>query len=139
TRPRDSHRSWANGAKSWSRRAPWPCPDHSKACSVADDDFRADGSARIEVDDVAIGETETSRRHRFADRLGLVGAVNAVNRAAEIHGTGAHRVPGTSGHEARQIGLPRDHLGRGRPIRPFRLANYSHEAGPLKALAADAD
>jgi hypothetical protein len=34
--------------------------------------------------------------------------VDAIHRAAQIHGAGAERVVGAAGHEARQIGLALD-------------------------------
>src|SRR4051794_8300009 len=75
----------------------------------------------------------------MADRLWLVGAVDAVHGAAEIERARAHRIAGTSRHETRQVRLPRDHLGRWRPVRPFRLARDLQQAGPLETVAADAD
>ena len=65
--------------------------------------------------------------------------MNAVHAGAEIHRPRAERIAGAAGHEARQIGLARDHLGRRMPIRPFRLAADGLHAGPGKTFAADAD
>ena len=75
----------------------------------------------------------------LADAGGLVGAVNAVRRAAQIHCTRAKRIARAAGHEAREIGLSLQHIRRRQPIRPFRLALYRLDAGPSKTIAADAD
>src|SRR5207344_1053137 len=56
-----------------------------------------------------------------------------------IHRACAKGVAGTAGHEAWQIGLARDHLGRWRPVRPLRLAGDVHQPLPLEAFAADAN
>src|SRR5205085_6977573 len=61
------------------------------------------------------------------------------DRVAEIHGARAERVGRATGHEARQVGLARDHLGRRRPIRPLGLLGDVLHAGPAEAVAADAD
>src|SRR5205085_4306453 len=68
-----------------------------------------------------------------------VGGVDAIDRVAEIQGARAKRVGRATGHEARQVGLARDHLGRGRPIRPLGLLGDVLHAGPAEAVAADAD
>ena len=70
----------------------------------------ADRDAVIEVGDVVIGHAEAAGRHRLADRLRLVGAVDAVQRRAQIHRAGAERVVDAAGHVARQIVAPRQHL-----------------------------
>src|SRR6516225_6970023 len=75
----------------------------------------------------------------MADRLRLVGAMNAVDRRAEIHGARAEWIAGTAGHEPRQIRLALDHFRRRAPVRPFQLAGDLLQAGPLEAVAADAD
>src|SRR5450432_2218838 len=74
-----------------------------------------------------------------ADGAGSVGAVNAIHRAAEIHGTCAKRVAGAAGHEARQVRLTRDHFHWWRPVRPLGLLGDRLRAGPSEAVAADAD
>jgi len=51
---------------------------------------------------------------------GWFGAVNPVQRLAEIECAGAERIAFAAGHEARQIGLALDHFRRRIPIRPFR-------------------
>src|SRR6476659_9928471 len=106
---------------------------------LPDDDLGADGYAFVEVGDVAIDQPEAAGGDGGADRVGPVGAVNAIHRGAEIHCSRPQRVAGTAGHEARQIGLARDHLGRRRPVRPLGLAGDVYQPLPLEALAADAD
>src|SRR3954470_11585963 len=103
------------------------------------DDLGADGDAVVEIGDVGIDQPEAAGRNGGADRVRPVGAVNAIHGGAEVERAGAERVAGTAGHEARQIGLARDHLRRRGPVRPFRLARNRQQALPLKAVAADAD
>src|SRR5262245_47490258 len=95
--------------------------------------------AAIKVGNVVIDHTEASRRHRLADRLRRVGAVDAVDGRADIERARAERIAGTAGHPARKIRLPRDHLRRWRPVRPLSLFADVVHAPPLKAIAADAD
>src|SRR6185437_15120241 len=64
----------------------------------------ADVDAGIEIGDVLIGEADAAGRDMRADRLRRVGAVNAIDGAAEIHRARAERVAGAAGHVARQIG-----------------------------------
>ncbi len=92
-----------------------------------------------EVADVLIQHADAARRHELADCRGLIGAVNAIHGGAEIHGAGAKRVAGTASHEARQIGLPLDHLARREPVRPLRLLGDLLHAGPGETVAADAN
>ena len=96
------------------------------------DDARADRHAVVEVDHVVVDQAEAAGRDRVADRLRRVGAVDAVDRLAEIHGAGAERIAGSAGHEARQIGLALDHLRRRMPVRPFGLAGDLQQAGQVK-------
>src|SRR3954470_10603663 len=56
------------------------------------DHLGADTDAGIEVSDVFIGEADAARRDAGADGCGSVGAVDAVDGAAEIHGAGAERI-----------------------------------------------
>src|ERR1700756_317545 len=81
----------------------------------------SDGDPIVEIGDVVVHKAEAAGGHLGADRVGAVGAVDAVDGGSEIHGAGAERIAGAAGHEARQIGLALDHLRRRRPIRPFRL------------------
>src|SRR3954452_16186337 len=66
-------------------------------------DFGADINAGVEIGDVVIGQADATGRDVLADGIGCVGAVDAVDGAAEIHGAGAKRVAGAAGHLARQI------------------------------------
>src|SRR5205085_1695165 len=99
----------------------------------------ADVHATVEVGHVLIGEADAAGGHALADGRGRIGAVNAVYRAAEIHGARAKRVGRAAGHEARQVGLALDHFGRRRPIRPLGLLGDRLHARPAEAVAADAD
>ena len=69
----------------------------------------------------------------------LVGAVDAIDGAAEIHGAGAERVAGAAGHEARQIGLAGEHVAGGCQSGHSALLGDRLHAGPGEAFAADAD
>src|SRR5215831_1841214 len=102
-------------------------------------DLGADMHAVIEIDHVLVDQADAARGHVLADRLRRVGAVDAVHRAAEIHGTGAEGIAGAAGHETRQVGLAVDHFRRRRPVRPLGLALDQLDAGPGEAFTADAD
>src|SRR4051812_26459114 len=102
------------------------------------DHLGADVDPRVEVGNVFIGEAQAAGGNVGADRLRSVGAMDAIDGAAEIHRAGAERVAGAAGHVARQIGLALDHFrGRG-PGRPFGLPRNGLGAGPGEAVAADA-
>src|SRR3984957_3947795 len=103
------------------------------------DHLGADRNATIKVGNVGIDQPEASGRDGGADRIRPVGAVDTIDGGPEIHRAGAERVAGSAGHEARQIGLALDHLGRRRPVRPFRLARNAQQSLPLESVAADAD
>ena len=45
---------------------------------LLNDDGRADANPAVEVDHIVVGQAEAARRHRLADRLRLIRAVNAV-------------------------------------------------------------
>ena len=62
--------------------------------SLTHHDLGADGNAVEQVDHVGIDEAEASRRDRLPDGLGLVGAMDAVHRLAEIERAGAERIAG---------------------------------------------
>src|SRR5450759_4999564 len=99
----------------------------------------ADRDATVEIGDVVIGHAEATGGNRLADRLRLVGAVNAIQRRSQIHGARAERIVDAAGHVTRQIGATRQHLrGRG-PARPFLLGGDAVSATPAKAVTADAD
>src|SRR6266478_8537513 len=109
------------------------------AALVPHDHGGANGDAVVEIGDVFVGHAEAAGRYRLADRLRLVGAVNAIKRRAEIHGAGAERIVDAARHMARQVGPPRQHLRRRGPARPFLFRGDAVDAGPAKAVAADTD
>src|SRR5882672_7338412 len=102
-------------------------------------DLGADLDAAVEVDDVLIAHADAARGHLRADGPGLVRAVDAVERRAEIHRARAERIFRTAGHVARQVGPAPQHLVGRRPIRPFALVGDVVHAGPGEAGTADAD
>src|SRR5262249_54929928 len=102
-------------------------------------DLGADLDAVVQVDHVVIDHADASGGRAAADGRGRVGAVDAVEAAAEIHGARAERIGDATGHEARQIGRTGGHLRRRRPIGPLRFALDRLHAGPGETLAADAD
>src|SRR5439155_11194816 len=116
-----------------------PASCHNRRVLRQHHDPGADIDPAEQIDDVLIGQADATRRDEFPDRRGIVGAVNAVLAGAEIHRPRTERIAGTAGHEARQIGLARDHLVRRMPVRPFRLAADGLHPGPGKAVAPDAD
>src|SRR5712675_1369465 len=109
------------------------------AALVPHDHGGANGDAVVEIGEVFVGQAESAGPYRLADRLRLVGAVNAIKRRAEIHGAGAERIVEAACHMARQIGPPRQHLRGWGPARPFLFRGDAVDAGPAKAVAADAD
>src|SRR5215203_6466307 len=111
----------------------------SGCCLAQDHDLGAEPDAVVEVDHVLVRHADAARGDRLADGLGLVRAMDAVERAAEIHGAGAERVLGAARHVARQVGPAADHLGRRAPVRPLALQADRLRAGPLEARAPDAD
>src|SRR6185436_5340999 len=57
----------------------------------------------------------------------------------QIHRTRAERIVEATGHMARQIRPPPQHLRRRRPARPFLLRGDAVGSAPAEAVAADAD
>src|SRR5216684_7014751 len=110
-----------------------------RARLIFDDDRRSNRHTVVEIGHVVIGHAEAARRYRLADRLRLVGSVDAIKRRSEIHGAGAERVVDAARHVPRQIGPPRQHLRGRRPARPFLLGGYAVDTAPAKAVAADAN
>src|SRR5271156_2814566 len=108
----------------------WLLPDH---------DLGAHRHATIEIGDVGIDQAETAGGDLGADRIRPVGAVNAIDRGAEIHRARAERIARATGHEARQIGLAFDHFRRRHPVRPLSLAGNTQQSLPLESVTADAD
>src|SRR3954453_1033276 len=72
---------------------------------LPDNDLGTDRNALVEVGDVGVDQPEAAGRDLGADGVGPVGAVDAIDGGAEIHGPRAQRIAGPAGHEARQIGL----------------------------------
>src|SRR6185437_6258247 len=95
--------------------------------------------AVVEVGDVVIGHAEAAGRYRLSDGFRLVGAVDPVQRRAQIQRAGAERVVDAAGHVARDVVAARQHLGGRGPARPFLLGGDLVDAAPAKAVAADAD
>src|SRR5882672_1420913 len=106
---------------------------------VLDDNRGADGDAAIEIGHVLIGHAEASGGNRLSDRLGLVGAVDAIERRSQIHRPRAERIVDAARHVARQVGTPSQHLDRRSPARPFLLRGNAVGSTPAEAVAADAD
>src|ERR1041385_1343138 len=107
--------------------------------TLPDHDRGADRNALVEIAHVGVGQTEAAGRHRGADGLRLIGAVDSIHRVAEIECARAERIARTPGHPARQIRLALDHLLGRRPVRPLLLLGDLQKSLPLEAVAADAD
>src|SRR5260370_36104628 len=56
------------------------------------DDLGADADAAIEIDHIVVAHRDAARRYVGADGPGLVGAVDAVERRAQIHRARAGRI-----------------------------------------------
>src|SRR5262249_9613326 len=93
----------------------------------------------VQVDYVAIDETKASRGDGTPDGLRLIGAVNTIDGAAEIHCARSERIARAACHVAGKIWLTFDHFRRRHPVGPFGLANNSHLAAPLKSVSTNAD
>src|ERR1700751_2743507 len=106
---------------------------------LPNDHLGADGAAIVEIGDAGVDQAEAARGHLGADRVGTVGAVDAVDGSAKVHGACAERIAGAAGPEARQIGLASDHLRWRGPVRPLLLVGDVHQSLPLEAVAPDAD
>src|SRR5260370_20777883 len=66
------------------------------------DHLGADLDSRIEIGDLRIVETDATGRNLRAEGLRRVGAVDAVDRAAEIHRASAERIAWPASHLAGQ-------------------------------------
>src|ERR1700726_2711552 len=66
------------------------------------DHLGADIDAGIKVGDVIIGQADATGRNMGADGPRRLGAVDAIDCAAEIHGPRAERLAGPAGLLARQ-------------------------------------
>ena len=100
---------------------------------------RANSDTAVKILDVLVGETNAARGHEAPDGRWLIGAVNPIFCAAQIHRTRAERIGFTAGHEARQVRLALDHLLGREPVRPFLHPTDVLSARPGEALAADTD
>src|SRR5262249_5304864 len=65
--------------------------------------LRADVDGFVEIDDIVVPHADAPARTLPADGRRLIGAVDAIDGAAEIHGAGAERIARAASHEARQI------------------------------------
>src|ERR1700688_1778816 len=103
------------------------------------DDLGADLHALIEIGHVVVGEADAAARHLLADGRRIVGAMDAIFAAAEIHGARTERIARAAGGHARQVRLARDHFLRRIPARALGFALHLLDARPGEAFAADAD
>src|SRR3954451_18772949 len=101
--------------------------EHNNLCSHAD--------AAVEIDHVSVEHADAPARYFVANRFRHVGAVNTIDRAAEIYGAGTQWIAFATRHPARKVGLPRKHLLRRRPIRPFHFSGDYLSARPSEAIA----
>ena len=101
-------------------------------------DARAYRHPRVKIDYVVVNQAEAARWNSVANGLRRIRAVNAVDGSSKVHCTSTQWIARSAGHESRQIGLPRNHLGRRMPIRPLGLVRYFQKALPSEALAANA-
>src|SRR5438309_515722 len=99
----------------------------------------ADIDAAVEIDDVLIAHANAAGGDVGADGPGLVGAVDAVERRAQIHRARAKRVFRAAFHVPWQIGAARDHFRRRRPSRPFALGRNRLHTGPGETGTSDAN
>ena len=99
------------------------------------DDPGADIDAAIEVDHVLVAHPDAAGRHVGADRPGLVGAVDAIERGSQIHRARAERILRTAFHVPRQIGTAHQHFRRRGPVRPFLLGRNRLDARPGESRA----
>src|SRR5579883_52633 len=121
------------------RRRLGPMAISLKARRLLDDDAGSDRHAVVKIDDVVVDQAEAARRDGVADRLRLIGAVDAIDGLAKVERPRAERIAWPAGHEARQVRLALDHFRRRAPVRPFLLAADLLQSRPLESVAADAD
>ena len=115
------------------------CGDHLRRQMLDHGHRRADRRQRRQVQHMLVHHAEAARRCRLPDGLGVVGAVDAVERVAEIERLRAERVLQAAGHLVGQARVTGDHLFRRVPVGPGLLAADHFRAGPGEALAADRD
>src|ERR1700682_155421 len=99
----------------------------------------ADADPAIEIGHIVVGHAKAARGHRLADGLGLVRAMDAIERRAEIHGARAQRIVDAALHVAWQVGTARDHLRRRGPARPFLLGRDAMAVAPAETTPAEAE
>src|SRR3954471_17667786 len=103
------------------------------------ENLRSHVNAAVEIDHVSVEHADAAARYFVPDRFRHVGAVNTIDRAAEVYGAGTQRIAFAARHPAREIWLARDHLLRRRPIRPFGFSRNKLGACPGKAVTPDTD
>src|SRR6185437_1012548 len=97
----------------------------------------ADLHAIEQVDHILVGKPDAAARYILTDRGRIVGPVDAILGATDIHGARAERIARAASGHARQVRLACDHLARRIPVRPLGLARDVLHARPGEALAAD--
>src|SRR5262249_15210406 len=66
----------------------------------------ADSHTIVKIDHVLIGHTKAAGRHRLADGLRLIRAVNAIERRTKIYGARAERIIDAANHVPWQVRSP---------------------------------
>src|ERR1700678_1853422 len=107
--------------------------------SAQHDDLGADAGPLVEIGHVLVCHSDAAGGDRLADRVRLVGAMDAIERAGQVHRAGAERGVDASGHMARQIGTAPHHLRRRGPVRPLPLVGDPGHPRPGEAGAAYAN
>src|SRR6201988_5279375 len=102
------------------------------------DDLGADIDPTVEVDHVFVAHPDATGRDRGADGPWLVGAVNAIERRAEIHRARAEWIFRPAFHVTRQIRPSLEHFRWRCPGRPFLLGGNRFYARLLESGLADA-
>src|SRR3990170_5770696 len=90
----------------------------------------------IKLRHIFVEHPDAARRGGLANGLWLIGAMNAVDRRAEIDGAGAEGILDAAFHEGWQFRVTGAHFCWRTPIRPFRLEADLVGAGPFKTLAS---
>ena len=107
--------------------------------SAHDDDLGADVDAVVEVGHVVVGHADAARGDGLSDGVGLVRAVDAILRSADIDGARAERVANAAYHVSRKVRPAAKHRRRRRPIGPFAFVGDAVDPAPFEAGAPDAD
>src|SRR5262249_50937877 len=103
------------------------------------DDARANPDALVKINHVLVAHPDAAGGDVGADGPGFVGAVDTIERGPQIHRARSERIFRSALHVARQIGPPREHLRRRRPIGPLALCGDRLDAGPGEAGTTYAD